>query len=220
MSGKIKKNDFIDLEYIGRVKDTGQIFDTNVREEAKKIGLDIKVKPLLICIGQNMILKAIDEFLIGKEIGKSYALELPPERAFGVRKRELVKTLPLSVFKNQEVSPKIGMVYTFDGLLGKIISSSGGRIIVDFNNPLAGREIIYKLKTKRKVTENKEKVKALMLSFFKKEFEFSIDNKKLIIKANSEMKKLPEMFKEKFKQILDLELEVLEAEGSKEKEKD
>ena len=32
----INKNDFVELEYMGRVKD-GEIFDTNIKEEAKKI---------------------------------------------------------------------------------------------------------------------------------------------------------------------------------------
>ena len=95
----LKKNDFVEIEYVGRVKD-GEIFDTNIKEEAKKINLKIETKPLIICISQKMILPAIDDFLIGKEIGE-YNLELSPEKAFGKRNRTLVKTLPLAVFKNQ-----------------------------------------------------------------------------------------------------------------------
>jgi len=215
MKEKIKRNDFVELEYTGKIKDTEQIFDTNEKEEAKKLNSNIKPKPLIICIGQNMILPAIDEFLVGKEIGKSYTLALPPEKAFGKRKRELIKTMPMSVFRGQNITPQAGMMFSFDNLLGRITAVSGGRVIVDFNNPIAGKNVVYELKVKRKITEQEEKVKALMLTFFKKEFPFNIKEKKLILKAKPEEKKFIKLFSEKFKEILGLELEVSEEENTK-----
>jgi len=210
MKEKLKKNDFVEIEYIGKIKETGEIFDTNVEKEAKKLNLNIKIKPLIICLGENMILPAIDNFLVGKEVGKSYTLTLPPEKAFGERKRELIKIMPMSVFRGQNITPRVGMVFSFDGLFGKISAVSGGRVIVDFNNPVAGKKVIYELKVKRKIKEMKEKVKALMLVFFKKEFPFDIKEKKLILKATEKEKKFLELFKEKFKEILGLELEAKE----------
>jgi len=215
MKEKIKRNDFVELEYTGKIKDTEQIFDTNEKEEAKKLNSNIKPKPLIICIGQNMILPAIDEFLVGKEIGKSYTLTLPPEKAFGKRKRELIKIMPMSVFRGQNITPQAGMMFSFDNLLGRITAVSGGRVIVDFNNPIAGKNVVYELKVKRKITEQEEKVKALMLTFFKKEFPFDIKEKKLILKAKPEEKKFIKLFSEKFKEILGLELEVSEEENTK-----
>jgi len=210
MKEKLRKNDFVEIEYTGKIKDTGQIFDTNVEKEAKKLNLNTKIKPLTICLGENMILPAIDDFLVGKEVGKSYTLTLPPEKAFGERKRELIKIMPLSVFRGQNITPKAGMMFSFDGLLGKISAVSGGRVIVDFNNPVAGKKVVYELKIKRKIKEMKEKVKALMLVFFKKEFPFDIKEKKLILKSKPEEKKFIQLFKEKFKEILGLDLEVKE----------
>jgi FKBP-type peptidyl-prolyl cis-trans isomerase 2 len=206
---KLKKNDFIELEYVGKIKDTGLVFDTNIEQEAKKINIDIKTRPFIICIGQNMILQSIDEFLIGKQIGK-YTLELPPEKAFGKRNRALIKTMPLSVFRQHNIQPQAGMIFTFDNLLGKISAISGGRVIVDFNNPVAGKEVVYELNIKKKITKQEEKIKSLMSIFFKKEFPFSVDNKKLVIKAPGEMKNFIKLFKDKFKEILNLELEIEE----------
>lgn len=212
MEEKLMMNDFIELEYTGKVKNNG-IFDTNIEEEAKKINLDIKTNPLIMCLGQNMILPAIDKFLINKNVGK-YTLELKPEEAFGLRNKELIKTMPLSVFNKQDIIPRAGMMFSFDSMLGKITAVSGGRVIVDFNNPLAGKDVIYELKIKRKIEEEKEKVKALMLFFFRKEFDFSIENKKLIIKAEKNTSKFLSLFKEKFKEILNLELEASESKDS------
>lgn len=238
----LKQNDFIELEFIGRVKngeifDTekissedfrgdqkseqsqGRIFDTNIKHEAKKIGLEIENKPLVICLGQAMILPAIDNFLIGKEIGE-YNLELTPDKAFGFRKRDLLRLIPISVFYSQKVAPETGMVFQFDNMLGKITSVSGGRVMVDFNNPLANKEVIYDLKVKRVLTDIHEKVKSLLLSLFGKEFKFHIEADKLIIEADKKIAKFFEMFKEKFKEILNLELHVKEVEEKSEKKEE
>jgi len=64
----IHKNDFIEIEFTGLAN--GEIFDTTNKEEAKQIGLDADVKPMIICVGNQMLLKGLDEDLGGKEIGK------------------------------------------------------------------------------------------------------------------------------------------------------
>ncbi|MBM3233483.1 peptidylprolyl isomerase [Candidatus Pacearchaeota archaeon] len=202
----LQKNDFIELEFTGKVKN-GEIFDTNIKEEAKKINLEIDTRPLIICLGQNMILPAIDEFLIGKEVGK-YTLELEPEKAFGSRNREMIKTMPLKIFLEKETYPHPGMVFNFDNIMGRISAVSGGRVIVDFNHPLANKTVVYELNVKRKSEDNKEKVECLQIFFFRRKFDFEIKENKLIIKAEEKIKPLFEIFKSKFKEILNLELEV------------
>lgn len=204
----LQKNDFVELEYIGKVKD-GNIFDTNIKEEAKKIQLEIETRPLIICLGQNMILPAIDEFLIGKEISK-YTLELNPEKAFGLRNTKLIKTMPIKIFLEKQVYPKPGMMFEFDNVVGKVSAVSGGRVIVDFNHPLSNKTVIYELNIKKLITDEKEKIEALQIFFFRRKFEFDIKDKKLIIKSEAELKPFFDLFKDKFKEILNLELEIEE----------
>ncbi|MBU0958024.1 MAG: peptidylprolyl isomerase [Nanoarchaeota archaeon] len=216
---KKKENKFIKLKFIGKVKNQ-DIFDTNIPEEAKKIDLDIKDRPLVICIDQGMILPSIDEFLKDKKPGK-YHLDLTPDKAFGERKRELIKTMPMSVFSKQNMNPQPGMILNFDGMIAKISAVSGGRVIVDFNNPLAGKEVEYDLEVIGEVTDLNEKVKALSLYFFKKEIPFNVEAKKIIFSPSKEDKNFEQivmLFKDKFKEILDLEIEV-KSDSSKESEK-
>lgn len=210
----IKKNDFIDLEYIGKVKN-GEIFDTNIKSEAEKINLEIETRPLIICLGQNMILPAIDEFLIGKEPG-NYTLELPPEKAFGIRRRDLVRIMPTSIFKNSDTPPRAGMVFSFDNALGKITSVSSGRITVDFNNPIAGKPVVYELRVKRLITEMNEKAKALLFAMFRRDLDFKIEGNKLILAVEKNLAEVIKLFSEKFKEILNLELEIQVKEPKKE----
>ncbi|MBC7097192.1 MAG: peptidylprolyl isomerase, partial [Methanobacteriales archaeon] len=38
----VKKGDFIRLEFTGRIKETGEVFDTTIEDVAKESGLKIK----------------------------------------------------------------------------------------------------------------------------------------------------------------------------------
>ena len=41
---KIKEKDFIEIEFTGRIKDSQEIFDSNILEDIKKAELDIKTR--------------------------------------------------------------------------------------------------------------------------------------------------------------------------------
>ncbi len=200
----IQKNDFIEIEFTG--KSNGEIFDTTDKAVARQIGLEADVKPLVICVGNGMILIGIDKVLIGKEIGKEHSVHLTPEEGFGKRDSSLVRTIPMKVFKQQNIYPQRGMAFNIDGHLVRVLSSNGGRVMVDFNNPLAGKELDYTFKVIRKVSEDSEKVNALQEYFFKRKFDFEIKDKKVIFKE-PKIAPLLQMFREKFNEITGLEFE-------------
>lgn len=206
---KLQKKDFIEVEFTARVKD-GEIFDSNIKEDISNAELKSKAKPFVFCLGENMFLKAIDDFLIGKDIGE-YELELSPEQAFGRREPKFVQMLPLKVFAQQELNPIPGIMFNFDGRIGKVLTVSGGRVIVDFNNPVAGKEVIYKIKVLREIEDLNEKIKALNDFFFRRDLKFEIKDKKLILEVEKPMEQFAELFKEKYKELLDLEVEVRES---------
>ncbi|MCX6749956.1 MAG: peptidylprolyl isomerase [Candidatus Pacearchaeota archaeon] len=209
----LQKNDFIEIEFTGRIKD-GEVFDSNISEELKKLNSNQPAKPFIFCLGQEMFLNGIDEFLIGKEIG-NYEIELKPEKAFGLRNPSLIQMIPLKVFIEHKVNPIPGTVLNFDNRLGKVLTVSGGRIMVDFNNPLAGKEVVYKVNTLRKVEDINEKINSLNEFFFRKEFKFEIKENKLVVEAEKGFRAFVELFKDKFKEILGLDLEVKEIEPVK-----
>jgi len=205
---KLEKKDFIKIEFTAKVKE-GDIFDSNIKEDLK--GRDIKkeIKPFIFCLGESMFLQGIEDVLIGKDIGE-YKIELTSDKAFGKRDANLVQMMPIKIFVEQNVNPIPGVMFNFDGRIGKILTVTGGRVLVDFNNPLAGRDVEYKVRVLRKVEDLNEKVKALIEFFFKRDLKFEIKEKKLILEVEKPMKQFIEMFKEKFKEILDLDLEVKE----------
>ena len=204
----LKKRDFIEIEFTGKIKE-GNVFDSNIKNDIQKAKLNLDAKPFVFCLGEGMFLKGVDDFLVGKEIGK-YEIELKPEDAFGNRNTKFIQVVPIKIFHQQKTNPVPGTLFNFDGRVAKILSVSGGRVIVDFNHPLAGKTIIYNVDISRKIDDMNEKTKAMIDFFTKKDFKFSVENKKLVIEADSQFGEFLKLFKDKFKEILDLDLEIKE----------
>lgn len=215
---QIKNGDFIEVDYMGKVKDSNQIFDLTNKEEAKKNNLfDEKreYKPVIICIGEKNLIKGVDDQLVGKEISKEYDLTIKAEAGFGIRNPKLMKLVNANIFKKSNIMPVPGLQINIDGMLGTIRSFSGGRVIVDFNHPLADKELVYKIKILRKVTDAKEKLNACMKFMSLKDDMFTIDLKenkaKIHLKANLDPN-LRELLKKKIQslvpEIKNLEIEV------------
>ncbi len=204
-----KKSDFIEIEFTGRVKN-GEIFDSNIREDLEKLhhghSHPIEAKPFVLCLGEHMFLNSIEDFLIGKNTGE-YDLELSPEKAFGVRSSKMIMRIPMKVFAEQKINPVQGEVFNFDGRLAKILTVSGGRVMADFNSPLAGKEVVYKLRVKRKIDDVNEKIKAMLNFFFRRDMNFEVKDKKIIVELESQLIQFIEIFRDKFKDLFGMELE-------------
>lgn len=165
----IQKQDFIELNYTGKLDDE-TVFDTTLINVALDNNLPtegLEFRAQIICIGEHQILPGLDEELIGKEIGKEYSVTLPPEKAFGKRDIKRIKIVPISTFKEHKVQPRPGLQIDVDGERGTITKVSGGRIIVNFNHPLAGKTVTYDLKIERKVTDQAEKIKAFLTAILR-----------------------------------------------------
>jgi len=201
----LKKNEFIDLEFTARIKETGIIFDTNVKANAKEVGLE-EVRPLRVCIGEGMVLKGFDSALEGKEIGKDYEVEINAENAFGKRDPSLIKTIPVSVFLEKEVNPYPGMILNLDGIIARISSVSGGRVLTDFNNPLAGKTVIYEFKVLKKIEDKTEKLKILS-EFYIGADKFELKEDKAVFSGTFH-KKAFELLSKKAKELLSINVEI------------
>ena len=178
-----KQNDFVEIDYVGRIKESNQVFDLTNKELARKENIQghHHFGPKVICLGLNAILPALDQFLINKETNKSYTLELAPEKAFGKKDLTLIKTVPLQVLKEQKINPFPGLQINAEGTLGTIKSVAGGRVTVDFNHPLASKTLIYEVTINKIISDNKVKVESLVQSLFgvhDHDFEVSLENNK------------------------------------------
>lgn len=205
-----KKGDFVELRFTGYAQ--GRVFDSNIEEDLKKINSEAKPIKTIIVIGQKMVVSGLDRELEGKEIGKEYEITINAKEGFGERNRELIKTIPLKSFTEKNIFPQAGMILNLDDMLAKIITVSGARVVTDFNNPLAGKELKYIFKIVRKVDDEKEKIESLFGFFFRFLPEFEITEKNVKVKGPKPLEEIVKLFKDKFKELLskDLEYELVE----------
>lgn len=164
----MKVGDFVKVDYIGRIKDSGGIFDLTMEDVAKKENIhreDFAYAPVVLIVGSDFIIKGLDDALREMKVGDKKKFDVLPERGFGERKEELVKVIPAARFKEQDMKPYPGAVINVGSFRGKVISADGGRVKVDFNHPLAGKALEYELEIKAEITEIGEKVKSLVKYF-------------------------------------------------------
>ena len=161
----VKEGDFIRLEYTGKVQETGDVFDTTDENVAEEAGIKVDNKTygaIPIVIGGGHVLKGLDEALIGMEEGEEKTVEIAPEEGFGLRDPKLLQLIPMGEFKKQGMKPEVGMAITSDGVTGIIRSVSGGRVRVDFNHELAGKNLEYNIMVVKEIEDDIDKVKSMI----------------------------------------------------------
>ena len=157
-----RKGDFIEVQYVGKLDD-GTIFDVSGKELAEKLHLQGHVhERTVLCLGYADILAALDDFLIDKELGKPLTVVISPEQGFGRKDPQLLQMIPMNKFLVQKINPAPGLRIQIDQHMGIIKSISGGRVIVDFNHPLAGRTLTYEITMIKKIDGLCEKVSTIL----------------------------------------------------------
>lgn len=161
----IKNGDFVRLEFTGKIKETGDVFDTTNEEVAKEAGIFVENKdygPIPIIIGGNHLLKAIDEAVIGMKEGESKKIDVTPEKGFGERDPKMIQLIPMKEFKKQGMTPQVGMEITSEGHKGRVLTINGGRVKVDFNHDLAGKNLDYDIVISEIIEDDEEKIKSMI----------------------------------------------------------
>ncbi len=186
-----KKGNFVEIDFTAKIKQTGEIFDTTLKDEAKKAKLPTeRVRPITVCIGEGMVLGGFDKALEDKEIGKNYSVSLSAKEAFGNRDPRMVKIIPITFFQSKGVRPYPGLSLNMDGVIVRVSAVSGGRVTVDFNHPLSGKEIIYDFKINKILKEDKEKLSSLVETFLREDPAKAIKNlegKNALVKCSHKM---------------------------------
>jgi len=186
---KMENGQFVKINYVGRVKGTDEIFDLTDEAIAKENKLyDSKARygPVTVIIGEQMILPGLEEEIKKMKAGERKTIELPPDKAFGERDSRLLKTFGEAQFKRQEMNPIPGLMVELNGIRGRVMSVSAGRVSVDFNHPLSGKPITYEIEVIGIVEKDVEKAKSIVQIFSNVDAEVEIN-------AGAVEIKLPEM---------------------------
>src|SRR3989338_3967190 len=159
----MNKGDFLKLEYTG-YDDKGNVFDSTSGEIAKK--LHNKEGTLLIVFGYDKLVVGLEEVLPNMKKGETKEIALTPDKAFGDRLKEMVKVVSESELLRNNIRPEVGLTLqleTDQGLLfGTVKSINSGRVTLDFNHPLAGKNVRYSIKLIDVVRERDGKLSTLL----------------------------------------------------------
>ncbi len=185
----MENGQFVKVDYVGRVKETNEIFDLtneNAAKESKLHDPKMRYGPVTVIIGERMVLPGLEEEIKKMKVGEKKTIELAPEKAFGERDARLLKTFSESQFRRQEMNPIPGLIVELNGIRGRVMSVSAGRVSVDFNHPLSGKTLTYEIGIKEIVENDSEKAESLVQIY-------SNIDAKAEINANIVVIKLPEL---------------------------
>ena len=162
---KIAKGDIVLMDFDGWIADSDELFDTTNAQTAQDNNVfneKVEYKPLPILVGGGRIFEGLDEAIGSAEIGKETEIVIPAEKAAGQRDPKLVEMISMREFLKQDIEPHVGMEINIRNRPGIITAVTPGRVRVDFNRPLAGKELKYKFTVVSKVEGDEEKVKAVL----------------------------------------------------------
>ena len=161
MNLAIEKGDFIKVSYTGKFDDE-KIFDTTDEELAKSnniyndrgmYGGDV------VIVGAGHTIVGLDEDFVGKDVGYSGTVEIPPEKGFGEHNLKLVESVSITKFKDRKVYE--GLEVEVNGQRGVVTKVIGRRVRVDMNHPLAGKTVIYEYNIEKLLDDEVEKIQGL-----------------------------------------------------------
>lgn len=133
-------NDLVIFSYTGLL-DNGEIFLAS--EEGK---------PSQAVLGKADLPPTLEAGILSMQVGETKKIRVPPEEGYGLRLKELLQTID-----NQQLvdtlKPKPGMIVQLrvnkhgieQQVPATVMAVDGSRFTVDYNHPLAGHHLTYKL---------------------------------------------------------------------------
>lgn len=118
--------------------DDGEVIDSNFDKE-----------PATFTVGDEQLLPGFERALFGLKVGDTRTFRMAPEDGFGQHNPSNVQHMARAQF-GAELELQEGLVLSFADaqqteLPGVVREFDDQQVVVDFNHPLAGREIIFEV---------------------------------------------------------------------------
>ena len=176
-----KKGQLILLDYTAKIKDSGEIFETTIEDEAKKHSLhepNVKYMPKLVSVGEGWVLKGLDDALSETTAGDKKTIEVSPDKGFGERDKGKVRMIPLRKLGEDAEKVSVGDTVEIDNKKGIIRYIGSGRVQVDYNHRYAGKTILYDINITKSLDSDDDKISEILKS------RLPVENDKIIYKKN------------------------------------
>jgi FKBP-type peptidyl-prolyl cis-trans isomerase SlpA len=119
-----------------------KLADGSVADSTYQMG-----KPAKLIIGDGSLSENFESCLLGLKAGDKNSIELKAVDAFGLSNPDNIHYMDRAKFVG-EAEVEVGTIMAFNGpdgieIPGIITEMAGDSVTVDFNHPLAGRDVIF-----------------------------------------------------------------------------
>ena len=119
-------------------------------DDGSTVDSNFEGEPASFAVGDGSLLVGFEESLFGLQAGDERTIIIPPEKGFGVHNPSNVQEIERDQFP-ADVELEEGLVLSFadaqQNELPGVVASFDDKIVhVDFNHPLAGRDIEFSVK--------------------------------------------------------------------------
>jgi len=133
----VKKGDLIKVEYEGKLND-GSVFDSS-----EKHG-----QPLEFEVGCGQMIPGFENAVMGMENGEEKEFQLEPAEAYGDHDPNRIQKVPRDQLPN-DIAPDTVLVVQLENGIQipvKVEEITAENVTIDFNHPLAGETLKFKIK--------------------------------------------------------------------------
>ena len=161
------KGSLILVDYTAKVKDSEEVFDTTIEEDAKKHSIheeNVKYQPKLVSIGEVSypVLKGLDEALSKTAVGDKLTVEVTPDKGFGERDSGKVRMIPIRKLGEDAEKVSVGDTIEVDNKRGIIRFIGSGRVQIDYNHRYAGKTILFDVNVLKSLDSPNDKVDGIL----------------------------------------------------------
>lgn len=135
-----KQGDKVSVTYVGTFDD-GTVFDASEQHGGE---------PLSFVVGSGQVIAGFDAAVLDMEIGQEKDVVIEPADGYGEYNPELLQTEEIAnIPDGAELAKHVGETLYFQGGAGpipaKVVSAQDGKVTVDFNHPMAGKRLNFKI---------------------------------------------------------------------------
>jgi len=169
---KVEKGDFVLVKITGRTQ-KGRIFQVSSVEDAKKAEIyDEKREhlytPEFVIVGKEGFLnEGLTETIENINYFEKKSVRIPPLKGFGKRDPAKIERIGIAKFRkmNEGKNPELGQDFTKkDGQRGTVTNIMQGRVMIDYNHPLAGQTLDYNIEVIDKIDDFNEKIEYFIVN--------------------------------------------------------
>ena len=172
---KVNAGDFILVSITAKTQ-KGKIYRVSSEEDAKKAGIyDEKnaqqgfYAPDFVIVGKPGFLnEGLTATIENMNYFEKKSVRIPADKAFGKREPSKIERIGIAKFRklNEGKNPEMGQDFVKKGTgqRGTVTNVIQGKVIVDYNHPLAGQAIDYNIEIIDNIEDFNEKVEYFMIN--------------------------------------------------------